>query len=330
MRIPTYLSFSAMALFEKDPAEFFLKYLSETRPGKLPQTDAMSVGSAFDAYVKACLHSAIFGPSADPEYEFGALFESQVEPHNRDFALAAGKHAFKAYKLTGAYDELLTLLKESIEPPRFEARLIGDIGGVPFLGKPDCRFVLDRGQGRISIVLDWKVRQYCSQYAASPSKGYMLCRDGYSGKQSRSHNKEHKLYMAYDFRGLTINRGYMENCNAEYADQCILYAWLLGEPIGGNTVVFIDELCAKPTGDKPLLRVANHRARVRKEHQERLLQRVKTCWNAVVSGHVFLDMSREDSDARIETLKDMAVGLATDGSEEEAWFNEVTRPQFKR
>jgi hypothetical protein len=164
----------------------------------------------------------------------------------------------------------------------------------------------------------------------------MLCRDGYQGNPSRSHGKEHKLFMASDFRGLTINRGWMEDCQSEYADQCTLYGWLLGETLGGEeTVIFIDELVSKPTGialdsHYPLLRVANHRARVRKEYQEKLLERVERCWGAVISGHVFLDVTREESDARVETLEDMAVGLATDGSQEEDWFNEVTRPQFKR
>ena len=58
------------------------------------------------------------------------------------------------------YDELLKLLIQSVEEPRFECKLEGTIGGAPFLGKPDCRFVLDLGFGRISIVLDWKVKGF--------------------------------------------------------------------------------------------------------------------------------------------------------------------------
>lgn len=338
MRLPTYLSYSAMSLHETDPDEFYLKYLSDDRPGRLPQTPPMSVGSSFDARVKAALHEALFGKGADPDYEFDALFEEQVEEQCRDFALEAGKYAFDAYKLTGAYDELLKLLHQSIEPPRFECKLTGEISGAPFLGKPDCRFVLDFGQGRISVILDWKVRNFCSKHAASPSKGYALCRDGYTGKLSRSHDKPHKLYMEHDFRGLKINRDYMENSNTSYADQCSLYGWLLGEPMDSEeTVVFIDELVAKPTGDVlngeyPLLRVANHRARVSPQYQLELSNRVKKCWDAITSGHIFTELSREESDLRIETLNDMATGLATDGSAEENFFNECTRPQlvFKR
>ena len=55
MRKPTYLSFSSMTLHEKDQDEFYLKYLCENRPGRLPQTGPMCVGSSFDAYVKSAL-----------------------------------------------------------------------------------------------------------------------------------------------------------------------------------------------------------------------------------------------------------------------------------
>jgi hypothetical protein len=331
-----------MSLFESDTPEFYLKYLSANRPARQPQTEPMSVGSSFDAFVKAELHETLFGKGADPVYEFTALFESQVDPPNRDFALEAGRHCMESYKLCGAYDDLLGLLKQATEPPTFECTLKGVIGGAPFLGKPDCQFVLDLGQGRISIIFDWKVKSFCSKYAASPSKGYALCRDGFAPvpnkkgvlKTSQSHNKSHKLYMPIDFHGLEINRDWLENSSTAYADQCSLYGWLLGEPIGSEeTVVFIDELACKPTGvavdgEYPLVRIANHRARVKKEYQLELEQRVKTCWDAIQSGHIFLDETREENDLHIETLDDMGTGLASDGSDEENFYSECSRPQF--
>lgn len=343
MRTPTYLSYSALSLFEADPEEFYLKYLSENRPARLPQTGPMCVGSSFDAYVKAALHEALFGKGSDPEYEFDRLFTDQVDEPNRDFALPAGLFCFEQYKATGAYDELLALLQTSTEPPRFECKLTGDIGGAPFLGKPDCRFVLNLDEGRISVVFDWKVKGFCSKYSASPSKGYALCRDGYPPiankkgvlKSSQSHGKSHKMYMPWIFRGLTINRDYMESCNESYADQCSLYGWLLGEPVGGETLVFIDELVCKPAGDVtqgeyPFIRVANHRARVKPEYQQALVERVERCWNAIITEHVFLELSAEESKLRAEALDQMATALVSDGSDEENWFGEVTREQFMR
>ena len=328
------MSYSSLSLFESDPPEFYIKYLAENRPARQPQTGPMCVGSAFDAYVKSALHEALYGKGADPVYDLTTLFEDQVEKPNRDFAWAAGAYCFEAYKMTGAYDELLKLLKQSTEDPRFECKLTGDIGGAPFLGKPDCRFVLDLGEGRLSIVLDWKVKGFCGKHATSPTKGFALCRDGYEAKKSsRSHNKCHGMYMEHDFRGMKINRDFMENNAPDYADQCSLYGWLLGEPIGSEeSIVWIDELVSKPTGDSlkgeyPLLRVSNFRSRVKPSYQKELVNRVTTCWEAVTSGHIFQEMSREENDEYIEMLDSMAIGLVSDGSEEENWYSEATRPQ---
>jgi len=332
MKTPRFLSYSSMTLWEKQPEEFYLRYLAEHPAPRLPQEPPMAVGSAFDAYVKAALNYALYGTAVSPKFEFGEIFESQVEPHNRDFALKAGKHVFRAYKLTGAFNELLSLLQQSVEPPRFEFKVNGVVAGAPFTGKPDCRFVLDFGLGPIHCILDWKVRGYCSKYAASPSKGYMLCRDGYqSEKPSKSHNTQHTNFLEYNHRGLTVNAGYMEYCNDEYADQLCLYGWLLGEKPGDENVVgMIEEIVSKPASSTPLLRVANHRARVKADYQQKLLERVGRCWQAITSGNVFTDLTPEENAGRREVLEDMALSLGKTAGAYDDWFNNVTRPQFKR
>ncbi len=334
MRIPKYLSYSSLSLWERDKDEFYVKYLSDHAAPRLPQEKPAAVGSAFDAYVKADLHAALFGADSNPQFEFAAIFESQVEAHNRDFALTAGKVVYDAYKVAGAYDDLLLLLQKSVEPPRFEFNVTGTVGGAPFSGKPDCRFVLDLGQGRIHCIFDWKVHGYCSKYGASPSKGYMVCLDGFkTAKPSRSQGKEHAMFLAMDFRGLTINSGYLEFCNGEYADQLCLYGWLLGEKVGDENVVCgIEELCAKFMGEgsPPTLRYARHRGRVKADYQQKLEARVRQCWEAISTGHVFTDLSLEDSKARCEVLDEMAVGLMSNGTALDNWFNEATRPSFYR
>jgi len=333
MRIPKALSYSSLSLFEKDVEEFAMKYLADKSPERLPQEPPMAVGSAFDAYCKSSLHAALFGVGADPQFELATIFESQVEPQCRDAAWEDGKHVFECYKLTGAYGELLALLKQSIEPPRFEFTVKGTIGGAPFLGKPDCRFVLDLGQGRISVVFDFKVHGYYSKYGASPTKGYRLCRDAYkTDKPSRSHMTAHKNYLGLDYRGIEINSGYMEHCSKEYADQLCLYGWLLGEPVGDeNLILALDEVVAKfmGEGNKPLLRVANHIGRVSKSHQLALVKRVENCWNAITSGHIFQEMSLEDSKSRMEILEGMAGALISDGGVMDQFFVDcVRRPKW--
>lgn len=329
MRTPKYLSHSAFSLWEKDPEEMFLKSLADNRAPRVPQERPAAAGSSFDARVKSVLHERIFGVGSDPKYSFEALFEAQVEAHNRDWAKPEGQYLFDCYVLTGFFDELLALLQASKEPPRFEFQVEAEINGVPFLGRPDCRFVTTGG---IPVVHDWKCNGYCSKHATSPTKAYMLCRDGFaSAKPSKNHNTEHKEFLGFQHGDLTINTTYLEAASTDWADQLSLYGWALDEKIGDeNVVLSIHQSVAKPLPDaRPQLRVAQYRARVQANYQHKLAERLARCWNAVTSGHIFLDMSRQDSDARCEVLEQTAVGLHTDGSSHENFYNESTRSRYR-
>jgi len=211
----------------------------------------------------------------------------------------------------------------------------GLIGGVPFQGKPDCRLVLDLGEGLIPCIYDWKVRGYCSKYTTSPTKGYAICLDCFKApKQNRSHGKEHNLYLAKSFRGHTINAGYFETCSSSYADQLCLYGWLLDETPGDENIVLgIEEFVAKPSkeeGKPPQLRFARHRALCKKEYQLGLLERVKTAWDRINSGHFFTELSREDSEDRCKLLEDVSASMCEgDGSELDQWFADATRDPYR-
>jgi hypothetical protein len=332
MRTPEHVSPSSLALFEKDLDEFVLKHIVENRPPRLGQTLYMAVGSSFDAWVKSALHAAVFGPGADPKYEFSAIFESQVEEPNRDAARESGLRVFDNYVHTGAYDELLALLLKAKTPPQFEFSVKGVVGGVPLLGKPDCEFM---SEYNVDVTLDWKVKGYYSKHSASPSKNYQLCRDGLDWpKPSRSNETAHKNYKALDFHGLTINEGYMEDANKDYADQLSIYGWLMGRPVGAEkAIVCIDEIVSKSRQDQelpPLLRVAQHRSRVKPEYQEALLARLQRMWNAVSTGWLYQDLTREESDLKLEHMERVAIGLASDGSDEEDWYNRISRQGYFR
>jgi hypothetical protein len=85
----------------------------------------------------------------------------------------------------------------------------------------------------------------------------------------------------------------------------------------------------KPNGKPgvmPLMRVASHRARVTKAHQQKLLERIKRCWDAIETGHIFTELSREENDSRCELFDETAASLATGGKDD--WFNQVTRPKL--
>lgn len=332
MRIPTYLSYSSLSQFEKDVEEFYLKHLSETRAARLPQERPASVGSAFDAYVKAALYAELNLPQ-DQRYEFEALFEAQVEPQNRDWARSEGQYVFDCYRQSGMYTTLLNLLRRSIEPPRFEFAVRAEIEGVPFLAKPDCRFVLP---GPLHVVHDWKINGYCSKSATSPTKGYMLCCDGFvaakSAKQNKSHGQAHKLFEPIEVTpGYTIDKGYLEDCSTQWADQLSLYGWSLGEKIGDSSVVLsIDQGVAKPMHEgRPRMRFASFRARVRQSYQEFLAKRLRDAWAVISSGHIFRHLSPEDSEIRCQLLDDQAAISHSDGSEQGDWFNQVVRPKYR-
>ena len=332
MRTPKKLSYSSMSKFYADRDDFYLSYIADKAAPRMPQERPAAAGSAFDAYEKSAISEELFGKGARPQFDLDTVFESQVEPQNRDWAYKAGKYLLECYKLAGAHDALMTLLRESVEEPRMEFSVDGTVGGAPFTGKPDLRFILNRGS-RIDCIWDFKVKGFCSKYGASPSKGYAVCNDGYkSEKPSRSQGKSHANYMDYDHHGLTINAGYMEGCSKDYADQLSIYGWLLGEVPGDENVVLgIEELVGKYMGEgnDPLIRVASHRARVTKAYQLELVEKVSACWKAITEGHIFTDLSREESDARCLMLDEMAVGLASDGSLLDDFFSECTRPAFR-
>jgi hypothetical protein len=314
MRVPTYLSPSALAAWEKDPEAFYIARLAETRAPRLPQERPASVGSAFDACVKSALHAALFGEGHDPAYGYDALFVAQVEPQNRDWAKAEGEYVFDCYKMLGAFDTLLGLLQRSDEPPRFEFSVEAVIGGVPFLGKPDCRFVL-AGQ---HIIHDWKINGYCSKNPTSPTKGYMYCRpDGVA----------HKKFVPLEKGGLVIDAGYLEDCSTDWADQLTLYGWALGEKVGDQEVVqSIHQGACKPiAGQRPSLRFAEYRARVRDSYQDLLLKRLQRAWKHISTGHVIPTLSVADCASRCALLEKEAASLHL----EDGFFADVVRPKYR-
>lgn len=328
MRIPTYLSPSSLAMFEKSPEEWYLQRGSEARAPRFPQTKPMSIGSAFDAYVKSAMYETLFGAGADPRFEFDAIFTSQVEEHNRDWAKENGKYVFDCYQQCGAYNELLELLQQSKYSPQFEFTATGTIGGVPLLGKPDLRFVHSSGA---HVILDWKVSGYCSKTPTSPCKNYRLVRDCWDAsvaKATRGAGTPHKDYQPIVWKGVEIHAGWLEDANPDWSDQLAIYAWMLGEPVGNeDVVVCIDQLCGKPAAfEYPLLRVANNRSRISSDYQHKLLARLTKCWEAISSGNIFNDLTPEENAERLEVLDRQAI-MANSTDEMQQYLNEFGRPQ---
>lgn len=326
MRMPKYLSPSSFKLYESDLVEFYLKYLADNRPPRMAQTRPMSVGSAFDAYVKSYLYYCLFGSYG--AYEKDALFEAQVEPQNRDWAREAGQYVFDSYKNCGALGDLMLELSSSVGKPRFEFEIQGTVenrvGSVPLLGKPDVFFISDTGA---RVILDWKVNGYCSNSAVSPMPGYVMVRDAWQPgqrKPSRNNRMPHKDCFPTRWRGMMINpAARLEDLNSDWAVQLSVYAWLLGEEVGSTDLVIgVDQICGCGDG---YLKVASHRLRAGANFQYGLLDRLTSAWAVIQSGHIFRELSRQDSDAKCEALEFQATALADTSDPVADFVNKVSR-----
>lgn len=297
IRKPQYLSPSSIKIFEKDKEDFAIKYLLQNRPPRPPQTQPMSVGSAFDAYVKSYLYKNLFGNyGPNGEYEKDAIFESQVEEHNWDWAREAGQICFDAYQKRGALADLMTELSSAIGEPRFEFSIQDFIEwegfSVPLLGKPDCYFVNAQG---VRVVYDWKVNGYCARRNTSPMKGYVNCRD------QKGARYQHKDAVIAPFKGIPINvMMCLEDGNKEWADQLSIYSWLVGEEVGSENVVFgIDQITGPGCS-----RISSHRLRIKPDWQYRLVERACQIWEIIESGHIFREMTKAQNDAHLQILED--------------------------
>lgn len=327
LRRPRFLSPSALDLWLKNEEQYFTKYLAVDRPPSIPQTPAMSVGSAFDAYVKAFLHQRLFGKNhADsPQFEFDKLFETQVESHNRDFGLKAGGVCFVAYRESGALGKLLEALGKSAKEPMFEFtkqgivddtskgvyRSIGGPGKVVILGKPDVFFTTKSG---INIILDWKVNGYCSGSGKNPTPGYLWLLDGFN-PPSKKHGATHKDAVPHEEDGFEYSlHPNIEHQEVSWARQLCAYSWLCGAEVGSEILVGIDQLSCKPSHPSPMISVAQHRCPITKEFQTTTYQQFQDCWDTIQSDHIFRKLSREESQNRVSVLLNQ--GAAFKGGED--------------
>lgn len=293
MRELKHLSYSGFTLFESDPETFYRRYLAENRPPREPQNHYMAVGSAFDAYVKADLHHRFVNDN-DPKYKADSLFEQQVESHNRDRARADGLEVYNWYKKVGAYADLCEDMRGCVDP-RFEAELTGEVmvswvdGTVMLLGKPDVMFISRSGA---RVIHDFKVQGFYSKAPKSPSPGFIRMFPG---------RTIHKNAVVVKHKGHDINGNAPLHLHCpDWAEQLSIYAWVLGEPVGSDYVLSIDQICCN--SQQKTIRVAKHSALCNDPWQRELFNRIHRCWYACKNGHVFLNLPYEENLAKIETI----------------------------
>ena len=290
----------------------------------------MAAGSAFDAYVKSYLAESLFGNAVPDELQRDYMLEVQVEQQWRDWGVKHGKLIFEQYLFSGALAGLLAEMANAADEPRFESTVQAHIKhekniiGLTFLGKPDLYFITRDGA---HVVDDWKVNGYCAKNAVSPKKGYVVCRDGWdssTAKPSRNKNRPHKDAIIEVVNGISINAACpLEKIDEDWATQLAIYGWVLGEPVGSDFIVGIEQLVAKPHNDSKLIRVASHRARISPEFQLQVFERALHAWNCIKKGHIFEDMSLEDNNKKCSMLDEQHLAFAGDPEDpNEAWFQE--------
>lgn len=313
MRTPRYLSHTALAKFETNREEYYLQYCHDDRPPRQPQTRPMSVGAAFDAYIKSYLYKRLFGQ--DDKFNFEQLFEAQVEPQNRDWAQYAGAHVFNEYKEQGCCADLLLEMERSDSTPVFELRLETDIKGIPVVGHPDLRYTTKNGTW---IIRDWKVNGYCSKGNTSPKKGYILLQPG---------GKVHKLATVHYHDGIEVSTPRISDIYHTWNDQLIMYGWMLGCEIGSDFIIGIEQCVGKGGPDYPDLRFARFQSLA--TGQQELWNRLQHCWNSVSAGYIFngIAPSREDSDRR---CKELDAFYSKPDTPADAWLQDLSRDQSYR
>jgi len=314
-RIPKYLSPSAISIYRKDREAYYVRYAAEGLPVEENQTQAMSIGSSFDAYAKSYLHEALFGKGKDPKYAFDAIFEAQVQPQWRDWANLHGMYVFEQYRKSGALADLLLSLQQAANEPRFEIDIMGVInnqrepmsrqkGGVTFLGKPDVFYINSQGA---HVIIDWKVNGYVSANRVSPFPGYVKIRGA-----GRREGECHPDCQLKNHFGVMINAAiYLNQLNVDWATQLSIYSWLAGTEVGDDFIAGIDQVCCAPTSTEfPELRFAEHRTRVERSFQYDVFNLAQEIWTRVHSDHFFADMPYEDSEARCKLLDTHSVDLS--------------------
>ncbi len=324
MRIPEYISPTSLKLYMENKEEYYLRYLANVKAPRDKQTQPMSIGSSFDAYVKSDIHHKLFGKGSSEQFEFDTIFQAQVEPQHRDWARVHGKHVFDMYRSSGALADIMLELNKAIGTPRFEFSLQGmvrgvdkTIGGVEFLGKPDIYFTNSQGAG---IGFDWKVNGYLSRSNVSPKPGYVCIKPGWD---------MHKNCDRVQHKGFTINAATtLDKIDTDWANQLSIYSWLCGEEIGSSFVVAIDQIVCNTKGltlQWPELRIAQHRLLVAENYQHELFMDAQEMWDRIHSDHYFPELSLEESKSRCEYLDTRAKEMwSAPETEEDKAFQELT------
>lgn len=295
-----YLSPTSLSVFEEAIDKFVLYYVVGcVRP---PQIRVMAVGSAFDAYVKGALARDLFGEhNVDIE-----MFKSNLEMEfQTDEYHVIGSTLLKRYQDCGAYAHLRKKL-ESAEQVCCEAScsktIVHNGVHIPLYGKPDLYYyIVDPIWGRIGKLLDWKVSGFNTK--ATPGAGYIRL---YEKNRDTGAHKDTITLTKYG-----CEYGVGAPLKPAWSDQLHIYSWLIDDPTTTEPIPWvlgIDQLALANDGgkfttlEKQTMRVASYR--ILRQDRIDLRDRLAKAWQAVLTGHYYQHLSKEENDSRIAMLSD--------------------------
>lgn len=283
------MSPTSLNMFENEPDHFFLTYVKKLK--RLEQTKPMSVGSAFDAYVKSYIHN-VYHPS---ETLFTEYFEKGVEEQNRDYARKAGKDVFDNYRSSGYLTKLINLF--NVEEPQMEISVNFDLDGVPIFGKPDLIFYHKLNKDlKIEIdktnILEEADKTWCTQlfiYEQSIPNKY------------KDDNSIVKITIDWKVNGYESQagpkKGYVSCKGVPHKD---VYPFVIDTNTSINEIVGIDQIFKRGTGK---IDVAQHRLSLTPNFKNNVTNRFKVAWSMIQNGHYLSNLSFEESVKRCQLLE---------------------------
>lgn len=358
LQVPNYISNSAFQKYWKDPEAYCIEYCLFNPPSRFAQTAPMMYGSAFDGYIKNYLYDKLYD-KMHPDFDLPKIIHDQCEPqfwdpnyeeeinghlikYNPDLdAFKWGEHLFNQYKKSGTLNDLMRVLDNASELPRFEFTVENSFKDMKLgcesdpdfilLGKPDLYFKTKEDE---HIILDFKCNSIATARNTSPKKGYIMSRDGWDylkngRKQSRSNGKTHKDAMVVRYSGIPCNISEdFEDIEPSWADQTTAYSWLMGTPVGGKAVVGIHQICGQKLEGiaMPDVLIAQHHYLMSPNFQKKLYMKYTKMWKNLQTGHIFHDLSREESDKKVAQLNSL-FGVKHEKGSNEEWLANSLRTQ---
>lgn len=287
---------SSLRMFSEDRSNFYLTYIAKNRPPRSPQTMPMGLGSYFDCRVKDQIQLDVLKqPSL-----FSSEMLSSVEIPIRDEIAPHGERVWDMYKSVGAWKWLKKLLRK-VTDITTEEMISAKVGAVELRGIPDLIFKVE---GKW-VIFDWKVNGYFSMSNVGPHKYYSKLLE-VAGK-----NKMHRQSMITNPVLLLNGMHTMDECNEGWSTQLATYAMIMG--IEEDFIAMIDQLTFVNGSAGKELRCGQFRMKITQDYMEDVYNKYELMDSVVKSGHIFTDMTRQQSNERCEELEDVGFALLDSG-----------------